>query len=278
MIMKRRRLERSGSACNINRCLSVSGWIRCRLNKLERRRFGVALVRYLIACVCLLVVQPKQMSTRVNIPVARGGNVVVWLALRNQSMCIFDFQTCNAAFYMLLLVPAFGGIPTMFKPVVWFSNFWLRTSRRLLFSFLGTFVVVIITQKYKVRIGAFNTAMLWLGKFVRWLLLAAVFFCSHCFVVIVLFTYHDARASGNTTLSSPCWDLLATMRRVVNYHSSWARQRQVELLMRLFLSVPGFDPMSLWGLVVFLVVLFSGKPGFTAGRGFSPAGGAPGGG
>ncbi|KZV55466.1 acetyl-CoA-benzylalcohol acetyltransferase-like [Dorcoceras hygrometricum] len=48
--------------------------------------------------------------------------------------------------------------------------------------------------------------------------------------------------------------LLATMCRVVNYHSSWARQRQVEL----------FDA--------------SGNPGFTAGRGFNPAGGAPGGG
>ncbi|KZV49192.1 hypothetical protein F511_41749 [Dorcoceras hygrometricum] len=47
---------------------------------------------------------------------------------------------------------------------------------------------------------------------------------------------------------------LATMRLVVNYHSSWARQQQVEL----------FDA--------------SGNPGFTAGRGFNPAGGAPGGG
>ncbi|KZV25361.1 hypothetical protein F511_07245 [Dorcoceras hygrometricum] len=47
---------------------------------------------------------------------------------------------------------------------------------------------------------------------------------------------------------------LATMRRVVNYHSSWERQQQVEL----------FDA--------------SGNPGFTAGRGFNPAGGAPGGG
>ncbi|KZV31331.1 hypothetical protein F511_15159 [Dorcoceras hygrometricum] len=103
-------------------------------------------------------------------------------------------------------------------------------------------------------------------------------FCIHCFVIIVLFTYHDARASGNTALSSPFCDLLATMRRVVNYHSSWARQRQVELLMRLLLSVLGFDPMSLWVLVVSLDVLFSGNPGFTAGRGFSPAGGAPGGG
>ncbi|KZV48756.1 hypothetical protein F511_26087 [Dorcoceras hygrometricum] len=46
---------------------------------------------------------------------------------------------------------------------------------------------------------------------------------------------------------------LATMHRVVNYHSSWARQRQVEL----------FD--------------VSGNPGFTAGRGYNSAGGAPGG-
>ncbi|KZV46652.1 F-box family protein [Dorcoceras hygrometricum] len=48
--------------------------------------------------------------------------------------------------------------------------------------------------------------------------------------------------------------LLATMRRVVNYHSSWARQQQAEL----------FDA--------------SGNPGSTAGRGFNPVGGAPGGG
>ncbi|KZV37987.1 hypothetical protein F511_09807 [Dorcoceras hygrometricum] len=48
--------------------------------------------------------------------------------------------------------------------------------------------------------------------------------------------------------------IVATMRRVVNYNSSWARQHQVEL----------FDA--------------SGNPGSTAGRGFNPAGGAPGGG
>ncbi|KZV42314.1 hypothetical protein F511_43322 [Dorcoceras hygrometricum] len=46
--------------------------------------------------------------------------------------------------------------------------------------------------------------------------------------------------------------IVATMHRVVNYHSSWARQQQVEL----------FDA--------------SGNPGSTAGRGFNPAGGAPG--
>ncbi|KZV39456.1 Lysine-specific demethylase 5B [Dorcoceras hygrometricum] len=61
----------------------------------------------------------------------------------------------------------------------------------------------------------------------------------------------DARASGDTALSSPCWDMLATMRRVVNYHSSWARQGQVEL----------FD-----------------ASGYPAGRGADPARGAPGGG
>ncbi|KZV55715.1 hypothetical protein F511_26929 [Dorcoceras hygrometricum] len=47
---------------------------------------------------------------------------------------------------------------------------------------------------------------------------------------------------------------------------------------QLLLSILGFDPMSLWGLVVLLPVLFSGNPGFAAGRGFNPAGGAPGGG
>ncbi|KZV22316.1 zinc finger protein [Dorcoceras hygrometricum] len=47
--------------------------------------------------------------------------------------------------------------------------------------------------------------------------------------------------------------IVATMRRVVKYHSLWARKQQVEL----------FDA--------------SGNPCSTAGRGFNPAGGAPGG-
>ncbi|KZV30505.1 hypothetical protein F511_24512 [Dorcoceras hygrometricum] len=87
-----------------------------------------------------------------------------------------------------------------------------------------------------------------------WMLLCA-------YVIAVDFSCCDARASGDTALSSPCWDMLATMRRVVNYHSSWARQRQVEL----------FDASGIW-------VLCQGNPGFIAGRGFNPAGGAPGGG
>ncbi|KZV47007.1 hypothetical protein F511_31990 [Dorcoceras hygrometricum] len=49
------------------------------------------------------------------------------------------------------------------------------------------------------------------------------------FIMIAALEKLDARASGNTALSSPCWDLLAAMHRVVNYHSQWARQRQVQL-------------------------------------------------
>ncbi|KZV36122.1 hypothetical protein F511_22101 [Dorcoceras hygrometricum] len=44
------------------------------------------------------------------------------------------------------------------------------------------------------------------------------------------------------------------------------------------LSVLGFDPMYFWGWVVLLFVLFSGNPGFTAGRVADPARGDPGGG
>ncbi|KZV38741.1 NBS-LRR type disease resistance protein [Dorcoceras hygrometricum] len=45
------------------------------------------------------------------------------------------------------------------------------------------------------------------------------------------------RASGNTAHSSPCWYLLATRIRVVNYHSSWFGQQQVELWMHLVFQV-----------------------------------------
>ncbi|KZV28787.1 hypothetical protein F511_29917 [Dorcoceras hygrometricum] len=91
---------------------------------------------------------------------------------------------------------------------------------------------------------------------------------------------------------------LATMSRVVNYHSSWARQQQGEL----------FDASGILGVVSwrvahyhtmntprghYLLLMILGamfeflsslegrafrNPGFTAGRGFNPDGGAPGGG
>ncbi|KZV39647.1 O-fucosyltransferase family protein isoform 1 [Dorcoceras hygrometricum] len=48
-----------------------------------------------IACVCLLVVQQKQMSTRVNFPVARRGSVVVsLLRLGVQLRVIFSAVAC----------------------------------------------------------------------------------------------------------------------------------------------------------------------------------------
>ncbi|KZV30649.1 hypothetical protein F511_11166 [Dorcoceras hygrometricum] len=87
---------------------------------------------------------------------------------------------------------------------------------------------------------------------------------------------------------------LSTMSRVVDYHSSWARQQQGEL----------FDASGILGVVSWRVAHYhtmntprghysllmipgamfeflsslEGNPGFTAGRGFNPAGGAPGGG
>ncbi|KZV55004.1 hypothetical protein F511_32743 [Dorcoceras hygrometricum] len=57
-------------------------------------------------------------------------------------------------------------------------------------------------------------------------------------------TFSDARASGNTALSSPCWDLLAIC-------AEW-----------LTTTVHG---------------LGNGFPGYSAGRGVGPTGGAPGG-
>ncbi|KZV30297.1 elongator complex protein 1 [Dorcoceras hygrometricum] len=81
----------------------------------------------------------------------------------------------------------------------------------------------------------------------------------------------DARASGDSALSFPlCAEWLATTVHRLGVDAS-GKGGRVGLL-----SVLGFDPMSLWGLVVYLVVLFSGNPGFTAGRGFNPAGGASG--
>ncbi|KZV26414.1 hypothetical protein F511_29212 [Dorcoceras hygrometricum] len=75
--------------------------------------------------------------------------------------------------------------------------------------------------------------------------------------------------------------LLALIRRVVNYHSSWVGQQQVELLIHLVLSCSpywGLTLRSLWGCCICLPVCCSGFPGFAAGRGYDPADGAPGGG
>ncbi|KZV50138.1 spindle pole body component 110-like [Dorcoceras hygrometricum] len=82
--------------------------------------------------------------------------------------------------------------------------------------------------------------------------------------------------------------LVALTCRVVNYHSSWVGQQQVELLMHLVFMFGvkmsgcspywGLTPRSLWDCRVCLLVCCSGFPGFAGGRGYDPAGGAPGGG
>ncbi|KZV49390.1 hypothetical protein F511_38040 [Dorcoceras hygrometricum] len=90
-----------------------------------------------------------------------------------------------------------------------------------------------------------------------------IIFLGTPFVVIVAQNIEDARASGNTALSSPCWDLLALMRRVVNYHNSCVGQC-LRLLSRSSCIASAF--YLCW------------FPGYSAGRGVGPAGGTPGGG
>ncbi|KZV34665.1 hypothetical protein F511_10940 [Dorcoceras hygrometricum] len=188
-----------------------------------------------IACVCLLVVQPKQMSTRVNIPVARGGNVVV-LLLR------LDVQ-----------------LREIFATVVYV---WCYCSLQLVIA-RGSYRLELMTSVERRRLNYLQRCVLRLRlvpaerSIVRYILrlddqpMVGISILRPCFVVVVAQKYKGERRYR--TLISLLGSL-ATMRRVVNYHSSWARQRQVEL----------FDA--------------SGNPGSTAGRGFNPAGGAPGGG
>ncbi|KZV22885.1 hypothetical protein F511_08865 [Dorcoceras hygrometricum] len=108
--MKRRRLERSGSACNISRCLSVDlyrvGYAEAVVNtgqhpcsaRRKRRRLASA---------------KEPVDAHIRFPDVNAG----------QLFCSLQ-----------LLVPAFGGIPTMLKPVIRLSSFWLRTSRRKTWS------------------------------------------------------------------------------------------------------------------------------------------------
>ncbi|KZV52881.1 hypothetical protein F511_15030 [Dorcoceras hygrometricum] len=157
----------------------------------------------------------------------------------------------------------------------------------------------------------------WQRRVLMLLLVSAGGSALRCFVYCCWMTSSWLRGRAVIPHSHLPAGIVATMRRVVNYHSSWARQQQVELFgaagkwglvswrvahyhtvnssrghysLSIFLgamfeflcslvllSVLGFDPMSLWGLVCFFVALFSGNPGSTAGRGFNPAGGAPGG-
>ncbi|KZV49298.1 hypothetical protein F511_23444 [Dorcoceras hygrometricum] len=188
-----------------------------------------------IACEFLLVVQQKQMSTRVNIPVARRGNIVVsLLRLRVQLRVIFSAVACcwyfgRASDWMTNFQPF---VPYPSNPRALFSRELFRripvvsggcfAGARLLPESSG-FLAVLIVAQYKVFMLVFQ---------------------------------HVAYTHGRATIphSHLPAGIVATMRRVVNYHSSWARQQQVEL----------FDA--------------SGNPGSIAGRGFNPAGGAPGGG
>ncbi|KZV36103.1 hypothetical protein F511_19604 [Dorcoceras hygrometricum] len=67
-------------------------------------------------------------------------SVVVQLSRTFVVVIITQKYKLERSVLMQRLVPAFGGIPVMFKPVVWLSSFWLRTSRRLC-------VIVLVSAK-----------------------------------------------------------------------------------------------------------------------------------
>ncbi|KZV23138.1 hypothetical protein F511_24972 [Dorcoceras hygrometricum] len=79
---------KSGCACCDRRCFNVVA-LRTKTTAFSlvgATSFGCCVLPAGgIACVCLLVDQQKQTSTRVNIPVARRGNVVVSLLLPESS-------------------------------------------------------------------------------------------------------------------------------------------------------------------------------------------------
>ncbi|KZV58308.1 hypothetical protein F511_01159 [Dorcoceras hygrometricum] len=88
--------------------------------------------------------------------------------------------------------------------------------------------------------------------------------------------------------SESCRDTLAAVHRTLS--SPIAGRRQLRLKMPILeaervtpvtlisLLGSGFDPVSLWGWCLFASVYCSGFPGYSAGCGVDPAGGASGGG
>ncbi|KZV30258.1 protein FAR-RED IMPAIRED RESPONSE 1-like [Dorcoceras hygrometricum] len=85
-----------------------------------------------------------------------------------------------------------------------------------------------------------------------------------------------SRRRLDVATGTSCEDLFACVCRLVVQLRADVNAGQRSCSLRLLLSVLGFDPMSLWGLVCFPCLLCC--PGYSAGRGASPSGGAPGGG
>ncbi|KZV32117.1 hypothetical protein F511_31167 [Dorcoceras hygrometricum] len=195
-----------------------------------------------IACVCLLVVQQKQMSTRVNIPLARRGNVVV--SLLRLGVQLFDDVNGATSFELVatlrfevatgtsrersvaLLVLATGypvaGIAscaTSFDEVMawmivvagmWNGRaYWLC----LVEDSVCYCVIAVLHRCICLYSSMLHTRMVFLFP-------ALVVFVPCCIVVV---SYQDVRASGNTALSSPCWDrghhAPSVSWRVAHYHT-----------------------------------------------------------
>ncbi|KZV45285.1 hypothetical protein F511_06803 [Dorcoceras hygrometricum] len=110
--------------------------------------------------------------------------------------------------------------------------------------------------------------------------------------IAVVDSYQDARASGNTALSSPCWDRYPPCAEWLTTTVHGRGNDMLSCLMHLVfgccITASGSLPhcehtpwpllLQILGAVLEFLSSIVGNPGFTAGRGFNPAGGAPGGG
>ncbi|KZV31089.1 hypothetical protein F511_28266 [Dorcoceras hygrometricum] len=181
------------------------------------------------------------MSTRVNVPVARGGNVVVfllrldvqlreifatvaccWYCARSSDWmtsvvrCRFDqLQRCVT---MLRLVPAERSVMRCFVLATGYPASGSEdcvsyaTSFEHQFPYLEYFPVF---RSLFLRTLEHCSAVSFSGEFPSFP------------VVVLLVRGCEGERQYHTLIS--LLGSLATMRRVVNYHSSWVRQRQVEL-------------------------------------------------
>ncbi|KZV47905.1 hypothetical protein F511_15005 [Dorcoceras hygrometricum] len=252
---------------------------RQRLDYLERRRVGVALSRDLIACV------PAGCSAEADVNAGQHS-----CSARRKRRRLDVATGCPAARDLLATV-ACSWYCT--RASDWMTSVVRRRFIKLERSVLMQRLVGIRFLRPRIvviALGIKHVAYTHDIPFPLWQPLP-------CFVVASLLSYQDARASGDSALSFPlCTEWLATTVHRLGVDASGKGGRVgIPLSCCLFshayhlliLAVLLFYSCSpYWGLTpcpsgawfISLFVLFSRNPSFTAGRGFNPAGGAPGGG
>ncbi|KZV30495.1 hypothetical protein F511_23311 [Dorcoceras hygrometricum] len=174
--VKIRRFE--NSAIGVFPLVAISCWVmRCRLHLVEKKRFGYRVLYQFQGSVALFY-------PAAGLAMSTGFVGGVVLAAVSWTLFTVAFLRQFSSF------PAFALRKTGGAALLESCSFDRYHYRRLLLA--GSKITKL-----------FNSAVFSLFSY-----------CSHCFVVVALFSYQDARASGDSTLSSPCRDLLAPMRRV----------------------------------------------------------------